>query len=276
MAIHDFRGAAKRIDDIDLPKLGHLLGVGEDEIHAFIEAETRGSGFDPQDRPKILFERHKFYKYVPREKRDAAVKAGLASPKAGGYGKESVQYEKLMRAIAIDREAALLSCSWGLAQVMGFNHKLAGYDTVEAMVEAFMADEENHLLAAVNFILACKLDDELREHNWAGFAKGYNGPNYRINKYDEKLADAYAKWAKIRDTPWSPGQLVVDGSITAKPAPVQPEHSDPVPAQSAKSEPEPVGVPSAGIGAALVAVLAAGAAYLANLPCDVLGVFCGG
>jgi len=79
-----FKGAAKRIDDIDLPKLGAQIGVGEDELHAFIEAETRGSGFDPQGRPKILFERHKFYKYLPKEKRAAAVKLGLASTKPGG------------------------------------------------------------------------------------------------------------------------------------------------------------------------------------------------
>jgi hypothetical protein len=199
-----FKGAAKRIDDIDLPKLGAQIGVGEDELHAFIEAETRGSGFDPQGRPKILFERHKFYKYLPKEKRAAAVKLGLASTKPGGYGKESEQYEKLARAIEIDRKAALLSCSWGLAQIMGFNHKLAGYATVEAMVQAFMEDEENHLQAAVNFIKATKLDDELRAHNWAAFAKGYNGADYRRNKYDEKLAAAYAKWSKIRDTPWKP------------------------------------------------------------------------
>lgn len=199
-----FKGAAKRIDDIDLPKLGAQIGVGEDELHAFLEAETRGSGFDPQGRPKILFERHKFYKYLPKEKRAVAVKLGLASTKPGGYGKESEQYEKLARAIEIDRKAALLSCSWGLAQIMGFNHKLAGYATVEAMVQAFMEDEENHLQAAVNFIKAAKLDDELRAHNWAAFAKGYNGADYRRNRYDEKLAAAYAKWSKIRDTPWKP------------------------------------------------------------------------
>jgi len=215
-----FKGAAKRIDDIDLPRLGAQIGVGEDELHAFLEAETRGSGFDPQGRPKILFERHKFYKYLPEEKRAAAVKLGLASTKPGGYGKESEQYGKLARAIEIDREAALLSCSWGLAQIMGFNHKLAGYATVEAMVQAFMEDEENHLQAAVNFIKATKLDDELRAHNWAAFAKGYNGSDYRRNKYDEKLAAAYAKWSKIRDTPWKP-------ETEPKPVPLPP----PVPAK---------------------------------------------
>lgn len=197
-----FRGAAKRLDDIDLPRLGATIGVGEDELHAFIDVETRGSGFDDQGRPRILFERHKFYKYVPAAKRAQAVAAGLANAKAGGYGKESEQYGKLLKAIAIDRQAALYSCSWGLAQIMGFNHKLAGYATVEAMVAAFMVDEESHLAAAVTFIQNCNLDGALRRHDWAAFAKGYNGVNYKINAYDTKLAEAFAKWARIKDTPW--------------------------------------------------------------------------
>ena len=168
----DFRGRAKRLDDIDLPKLGYQLGVGEDEIHAFIDVESRGCGFDSAGRPCILFERHKFHKYVPAAKRSAAVKAGLASTAPGGYGAESDQYPKLLRAMAIDERAALMSCSWGLAQIMGFNHALAGYGSVEAMVLAFMDDEENHLKAAVEFIMAARLDDELRRHDWQGFAAG--------------------------------------------------------------------------------------------------------
>jgi hypothetical protein len=197
-----FKGAAKRIEDIDLPRLGVQIGVGEDELHAFMEAETRGFGFDSQGRPRILFERHKFYKYCPEAKRAAAVKAGLANAKAGGYGRESEQYGKLQRAMAIDEHAALLSCSWGLAQIMGFNHELAGYPTVEAMILVFMDDEEAHLQAAVTFIKNSGLDDELRRHDWKGFAKGYNGTGYAVNKYDQKLAAAYAKWSKIKDTPF--------------------------------------------------------------------------
>lgn len=203
----NFKGKAKPIDDIDLPKLGALLGVGEDELHAFIDVETRGSGFDEQGRPQILCERHKFWKYLPKEKRAKAQREGLADPKAGGYGKASEQYAKLAKMIAIDEQAALLSCSWGLGQIMGFNHKAAGYDTVYDMIEAFKEDEENHLAASVQFILTNGLDDELRRHDWAGFAKGYNGKNYKINQYDEKLAEAYVKWKRIKDTPYPPAPI---------------------------------------------------------------------
>lgn len=196
----NFKGAAKRLDDIDLPTLGARIGVGEDELHAFLDVETRGSGFDSQGRTTILFEPHVFYRNLSGEKRARAVREGLAYAKWGQapYPKDS--YPRLLKAIAIDETAALKSASWGLGQIMGGNHIAAGYDTVQDMVTAFAADEENQLSAAVNFIKANHLDDELRRHDWAGFARGYNGPGYARNKYDVKLAEAFRKWSRIKDT----------------------------------------------------------------------------
>lgn len=224
-----FTGPAKRLDDLDLPRIGAIIGVGEDEIHAFIEVETKGGGFDSQNRPKILFEPHLFYKHLAAgARRDQAVKAGLACKSWGQlpYGKESEQYPKLMRALTIDETAALKSCSWGLGQVLGENHVAAGYDTVQAMVADFTLDEDNHLEAAIRFIKANGLDDELRRHDWAAFARGYNGPGYRKNGYDTKLAAAFRKWQGIRDTPWPPGDPPIATSI----APPQALPSDAAPA----------------------------------------------
>lgn len=201
-----FNGPAKRLEDLDLPRVGAMIGVGEDEVHAFIEVETKGGGFDGQNRPKILFEPHVFYRNLPAgARRDQAVKAGLACKSWGQipYGKESEQYPKLLRALQIDETAALKACSWGLGQVLGENHVAAGYETVQAMVADFTLDEDNHLEAAIRFIKANGLDDELRRHDWAAFARGYNGPGYKKNGYDTKLAAAFAKWRGIKDTPWS-------------------------------------------------------------------------
>lgn len=202
----DFRGVAKRLDDIDLPKLGHLIGVGEDEMHAVLDVEAAGSGFDAKGRPKMLFEPHVFYRNLSGAKRNAAVKAGLAYAKwRKGYPKDS--YPRLIKAMEIDETAALKASSWGLGQVLGENHLMLGYKTPQAMVLAFMADEENHLKGMVDFIVKAGIDDDLREHNWATFARMYNGPGYKENGYDTKLAKAYAKWSKIKDTPWSPDEV---------------------------------------------------------------------
>ncbi|RWB98847.1 MAG: N-acetylmuramidase family protein [Mesorhizobium sp.] len=220
-----FKGAGKRLDDLDLPKLGAGIDVGEDELHAFLDVETTGHGFDAQGRPIILFEPHVFFRNLSGAKRAQALAAGLAYQRWGQspYPKDS--YPRLKAACAIDETAALKSASWGLGQVLGENYAAAGFLTVQAMVEAMKADEELQLLAAVNFIKANKLDDNLRAHDWAGFAKGYNGAGYRKNAYDTRLANAYRKWSRIKDTPW--------------PQATPPAPSKPVPAPKPPAAPKP-------------------------------------
>lgn len=209
-----FKGAAKRLEDIDLPRLGRLIGVGEDVIHAVIDVETSGGGFDASGRPKMLFEPHVFYRELGEAKRRTAMAQGLAYPKWGTrpYPKDS--YGRLSLAMKIDRPAALRSASWGLGQIMGFNHKLAGYASAEDMVADFLDDEDRHLRAMVNFIESAGLDDELRHieglarpstsADWAPFAMGYNGAGYRTHGYHIKLAERHAWWKKRPDTPYDP------------------------------------------------------------------------
>ena len=201
----NFTGAAKRLDDIDLPKIGRLIGVGEDEIHAILDVESRGKGFDSENRPIILFEPHIFYKQLSAndpKKLQTAVSQGLAYPKWGQSPYPSDSYPRLKKAILINEDLALKSASWGLGQIMGFNYSMAGYSSVKEMVEKFKQDEEEHLLAMVRFIISAGLDDELRRHDWVGFARGYNGPGFAKNGYDKKLAASFAKWQKIKDTPY--------------------------------------------------------------------------
>lgn len=240
-----FKGAAKRLDDIDLPRVGALIGVGEDEIHAVLDVEAAGSGFDNQGRVKALYEPHKAYALSSGAVRAQLVSAGLAYPKWGEkpYPKDS--YPRIFAAAAIDEDIALRSTSFGLGQIMGFNSGAAGYPSARAMVEAFAEDEEHHLEAMIRFIIANGLDDELRRHDWAGFARGYNGSG-QVAKYAGLLAAAFAKWAKIPDTPYPP--IPTTGSVV-KPAPapvvkvevvpvIPPAEPVPVPA-TASASPQP-------------------------------------
>lgn len=243
----NFIGKAKRIEDIDLPMIGREIGVGEDEIHAILDVESAGSGFDAKGRPKMLFEPHVFWRELgPGAKRDRAVVEKLAYPrwKPGAYPKDS--YPRLAKAMAIDETAALRSASWGLGQIMGFNHAAAGYSSAKAMVLAFMDDEDTHLRAMVSFIVANKLDDELRRHDWAGFARGYNGPGFAKNGYDRNLAASFARWQKIKDTPVSDMAL---RPVSERPrlAPAEPNNLQK--AQTSQEPPKapakaPVAVPS--------------------------------
>jgi hypothetical protein len=199
----NFKGKANRIDDYDLPRLGALIGVGEDELHAFMEVEAAGSGFDSVGRPKMLFEPHLFYRELG-PKRDEAVRQGLAYAKWGAkpYPKES--YTRLAAAEKIDAEAAYRSASWGLTQILAKWHADLGYPTAKAMVEAFMDDEANHLEATIKLLKQWGVDDDLKAHRWATVAKAWNGPQFAKHGYDKKLAREYARWSKIPDTAWPP------------------------------------------------------------------------
>ncbi len=180
-----------------------LLNVEPETIKAVAEVESSGDGFLASGHPKILFEPHVFWKQL--KERGINPVATLAAnpgsedilyPKWGmkKYGKNSEQPARLERAIAINKDAALSSASWGKFQCMGFNFELAGFATLDAFVAAMHIDEDQHLHAFVNFVKNKKLVDELQRKDWAGFAFGYNGSGYKENKYDEKLAAAYNKF----------------------------------------------------------------------------------
>lgn len=203
----EFKGAAKRLESIDISRLAHTIGCGEDHLHAVMEVETRGGGFDRHGRIKMLFEPHIFYRELSGAAREQAVASGLAYRRWGEQRYPRESYTRLHKAMLIDPKAALRSCSWGLGQIMGFNHLLAGYSTPEAMIEAFRDDEDTHLAAMVQFIVSNGLDDELRREDWRGFARGYNGAGYAKHGYHTKLKRAFDKWQRIPDTPFTPDHI---------------------------------------------------------------------
>lgn len=196
----DFTGAARKIEPSEIDSIANDLGVEPAAFRAVIAVEAAGSGFDKAGRPKALFERHHFYKHLkdtPGLLANAEA-AGLAYPKWGTtpYPKGSdAVYAEIIRACAIEEEAALLSTSWGLGQIMGSNYKLAGCNSVHEMVSEACESEAGQLRQMASFIKKAGLLDELVAKNWAGFAKGYNGPQYAKNQYDQKLAAAYTKFA---------------------------------------------------------------------------------
>ena len=91
----------------------------------------------------------------------------------------------------------MLATSWGLGQIMGFNYKLAGWPTIKSFVQAMYESEKCQLLAVCRFIKSNNtMYNALRNKDWATFARLYNGPSYTVNKYDEKLKNAYEKYKK--------------------------------------------------------------------------------
>ena len=172
-------------------------------IKAVIKVESRGSGFYDDRRPVILFEGHIFWRELK--------KVGM-NPKSLQRGNEDIVYRKwvrkhykgtargefdrLKRAQAIHPEAALRSASWGMFQIMGFNHKASGFDNVQSYIDAMYASEYEHIQAFINFLKAENIYRYLKAKDWANFARRYNGPAYKKNGYDWKLQVAFDKSSK--------------------------------------------------------------------------------
>ncbi len=83
------------------------------------------------------------------------------------------QYDRLAKAIALDRRAALESASWGMFQIMGGNFAACGFADVDAFVAAIVESEMRHLKAFIEFCQVNRLDGYLRTSppNFAFFAR---------------------------------------------------------------------------------------------------------
>lgn len=177
------------------------LGVEYCAIKAVITVETSGKAFLADGRPVILFEGHVFWRELnrlalnareiynaDRSIRDILYPTWTKEHYKGG----AAEYERLNRAIEINREAALRSASWGLFQIMGFNFPLCGCGSVEEFVAA-QADINAQLRLAATFLKNAGHVPALITKNWPEFARRYNGPAYAENGYDKKLQKAYEK-----------------------------------------------------------------------------------
>ncbi len=190
----------------DIVATARAMGVEPCALQAVCRVEAAGDGFLSDGRPKILFEGHVFWKELRKRRYNPAGLLSRADVRAAHgdisdilypkwtkkhYKGGVAEYRRLDRARAINEAAALCSTSWGAFQIMGFNYDLCGYDSVDSFVEDLSAGYPGQLKALGNFLKAAGLLGHLKNHNWAAFAKGYNGPAYTQNSYDQKLRQAY-------------------------------------------------------------------------------------
>lgn len=180
-----------------LCKAANKIGVDVAVIKAVIEVESSGSGFLDTGEVKILFEPHIFWKELRKVGITPTI-SDISYPRWGTrrYGRYSEQHSKLARAVSIHREAALKSASYGLFQIMGFNYRVTGCKDIQEFINKMFKDEDSQLELFTNYIINSFLDDELRELDWSGFARAYNGPSYYKYNYHGRLREAYLSFKK--------------------------------------------------------------------------------
>lgn len=207
----------------DIIQIAGKLGVEPAAVQAVFEVEAASAPFlpvpsktprgeDVSGQPKILFEPHVFWKqlrqcnYNPANllsRSDVRKIHGditdILYPKQGSrpYGSLASQYDRLWRARAINADAANASASWGAFQVMGY-HAVPGAGSLDLgwpSLDQFVQDMftiSGQARAFTQYIKKSGLIPALKSKNWAAFARGYNGASYVKNKYDQKMAQAYA------------------------------------------------------------------------------------
>ena len=207
---------SKKLTDAQIREIASENGLEYGVIKAIYKVESRGAGFLADGTPKILFERHIFYRELQKlgfktlANQMSAIGTNLCHPRPtpkGGYGGENAQHTRLQNAQnlllkarpdadeklqAQIHECALKACSWGLGQIMGFNHKLAGFATLQDFINAMYESEKAQLQAMISFLKSAGLAGAMKRKDWHAIARTYNGAAYRKFDYHNRLARAYA------------------------------------------------------------------------------------
>ena len=180
--------------------LANRLGLEPALLKAVQVVEAAGrDGFLADGRPQILFEGHIMYKefhkkfpdrdlgYLCKKYPTVFFPKWDKSKYLGGVH----EYKRLEIAKKIDEECALKSASWGMFQIMGFNFAYCGCKNVFDFVKKMEESHASQLKLMYYYMNNTSCLKNLKEHDWAGFARKYNGPGYAENAYDQKLKNAY-------------------------------------------------------------------------------------
>jgi hypothetical protein len=189
-------GTDDKLTESDVKDAATVLKIEPAKIWAVRDVEASASPFI-DGRPAILFEPHVFsrmtgHKYDSNNPDISSLKWN----KKLYPGSQSGRWSQLLKAIGLDVDAGLSSASYGAFQILGANFKVCNHKTPWDFVYSQSRDERSQLLAFMGFVEGNGLTKALQKGDWAAFAKGYNGSAYRENKYDERLAAAYAKRLK--------------------------------------------------------------------------------
>lgn len=179
----------------DIAGAAARLGVSEAKIWTIYDVESSGDPFI-DGRPSILFEPHRFSRST-RHRYDA--KHPSISSRTWNRklypGSQWGRYQQLIHAVRLDVDAAFMSASYGGFQILGENWEICGAISPWSFAWKQAQTEGDQLEAFVRFVEARGLKGALQRGDWAAFARGYNGTAYRANKYDERLAAAFARRA---------------------------------------------------------------------------------
>jgi hypothetical protein len=84
---------------------------------------------------------------------------------------------------------------------MGSHWRSLGFSSAEDFVRMACSGIGGQTELMARFIQRNGLTGALRQKNWKTFARAYNGPAYRANRYDERMARAYIRYLNGKPPP---------------------------------------------------------------------------
>jgi hypothetical protein len=185
-------GSTAALTRADYEVIATELGCEVEAVQAVVEVESgRAGAFGPDGRPIILFEPHIFSRRTNR--RFDATNPTISYPTwdASKYPRtQAERWDQLAAAYALDPQNAVASASYGLFQIMGFNHAACGFADPKAFVTDMCRSQAQQLKAFAAFVRSNNLADELVRKDWEGFARGYNGSG-QVERYGGMMRSAY-------------------------------------------------------------------------------------
>ncbi|MEM6904921.1 MAG: N-acetylmuramidase domain-containing protein [Pseudomonadota bacterium] len=160
---------------------------------SIVEVECARAGYLPDGRLAILFEAHWFDRFTEGRHRESHPNISSRSWNRSLYWGGAAEYRRLETAMALDAGAAIKSASYGFPQIMGFNYHLCGYANAESMITHFANCAPAQIEALAEFMRAQKIDRKLRDFDFEGASKIYNGRGFRRNRHHIKWSSAYAR-----------------------------------------------------------------------------------
>lgn len=187
------------ITEIDYKKAADSIGVDAAVLKAFATVESSGVGFLPDGRPKILYERHWAYKLLQADGADVAnmelLIPRLVNRSPGDYLADEGSWEKFEIMEMINTDVAIMCCSWGTFQIMGFHWKAQECTSPSDFMLKMMTNSATHLQLLCEFIRDDKnLHKAIVNKDFLTMATIYNGPNQK--GYDKRMIEAHARYSK--------------------------------------------------------------------------------
>ncbi|WP_299734635.1 N-acetylmuramidase domain-containing protein [uncultured Roseobacter sp.] len=184
---YPWNGAARPMSAHAFESAANDIGCEVAAIKAIWEVEASGAGFTRNGAVKSRFEPHK----MPGSKLNWRDSMEIPT---------SQRTQMFLTAYRKTPEATLEATSWGGPQIMGFNHRKAGFSSALEMVEAMAEAADAHLAAFVTLVTNWGLDAAIRAHDWQTIEVRYNGGG-QGGAYAKKMEAAYRRHSGGKTSP---------------------------------------------------------------------------